>query len=311
LNDLATPRTASSSGLSRSSCLRRIAATMASACPRTGAVAGTDARGAPRPRRAKARPRIPSGINRIAATRIPPTTALPAIAWSAAVVAYSRIVIAMAPIAGPAQNRVPPSTLIRMTVSGTVMLKVPFAVTYDTNSAWIPPAMPGEGAGDSERNEFVAVGRYAHDFRRILVVVDREQAEAEPRSADRVCNRHRRDREHQRHHVERSGRSRRELRHRDRGQVYAGTTVDGRIEDDRRQHERGRQRQQREQFAANVAHAEHDRTQSQTHQRRDESGGRQRPQERYVVLFRPGPPSCRRRRRRTRRGRTKNSRSSR
>ncbi len=50
--------------------------------------------------------------------------------------------IAVAPIAGPAQNRVPPSTLIRMTVSGTVMLNVPFAVTYETNSAWMPPATP-------------------------------------------------------------------------------------------------------------------------------------------------------------------------
>ena len=50
--------------------------------------------------------------------------------------------ITVAPIAGPAQKRVPPSTLIRMTVSGTVMLKVPFAVTYDTNSAWMPPATP-------------------------------------------------------------------------------------------------------------------------------------------------------------------------
>ncbi len=48
----------------------------------------------------------------------------------------------MAPTAGPAQERVPPSTLISTTVSGTVMLNVPFAVTYDTNNAWMPPATP-------------------------------------------------------------------------------------------------------------------------------------------------------------------------
>jgi hypothetical protein len=51
-------------------------------------------------------------------------------------------VIAVAPSAGPAQCRVPPSTLISTTVSGTVMLNVLFAVTYDTNSAWMPPATP-------------------------------------------------------------------------------------------------------------------------------------------------------------------------
>ena len=67
---------------------------------------------------------------------------MPAIAWSAAVDAYSSTVIATAPIAGPAQWREPPSTLIKTTVSGTVMLNVDGAVTYETNSAWMPPAMP-------------------------------------------------------------------------------------------------------------------------------------------------------------------------
>jgi hypothetical protein len=37
---------------------------------------------------------------------------------------------------------VPPSTLISTTVSGTVMLNVDGAVTYWTNSAWMPPATP-------------------------------------------------------------------------------------------------------------------------------------------------------------------------
>ena len=48
----------------------------------------------------------------------------------------------VAPSAGPAQCRVPPSTLISTTVSGTVMLNVDGAVTYCTNSAWMPPAIP-------------------------------------------------------------------------------------------------------------------------------------------------------------------------
>jgi hypothetical protein len=50
--------------------------------------------------------------------------------------------MAAAPMAGPNQCRVPPSTLMSTTVSGTVMLKVSPAVTYDTNSAWMPPATP-------------------------------------------------------------------------------------------------------------------------------------------------------------------------
>ena len=44
-------------------------------------------------------------------------------------------VITAAPIAGPAQCRVPPSVLINTTVSGTVMLNVSPTVTYETNSA--------------------------------------------------------------------------------------------------------------------------------------------------------------------------------
>ena len=47
-----------------------------------------------------------------------------------------------APTAGPAQWRVPPSTLISTTVSGTVIENVSPTVTYETNSAWMPPATP-------------------------------------------------------------------------------------------------------------------------------------------------------------------------
>ena len=47
-----------------------------------------------------------------------------------------------APIAGPAQWRVPPSTLISTTVSGTAIVKTSPAVTYERNSAWMPPATP-------------------------------------------------------------------------------------------------------------------------------------------------------------------------
>ncbi|MCC2636241.1 MAG: hypothetical protein K0S48_4127 [Ramlibacter sp.] len=52
-----------------------------------------------------------------------------ATAESPAVKKYSSPVIAVAPTAGPAQCRVPPSTLMSTTVSGTVMLKVSPAVT--------------------------------------------------------------------------------------------------------------------------------------------------------------------------------------
>ena len=48
----------------------------------------------------------------------------------------------VAPIAGPAQCRVPPSTLISTTVSGTVIENTSPAVTYEMNIAWMPPAMP-------------------------------------------------------------------------------------------------------------------------------------------------------------------------
>ena len=50
--------------------------------------------------------------------------------------------IATAPMAGPAQWRVPPSTLISTTVSGTVIVKTSPTVTYERKSAWMPPASP-------------------------------------------------------------------------------------------------------------------------------------------------------------------------
>ncbi len=68
-------------------------------------------------------------MNRIDAISTAPTAALPASAWSPLVNAYSRAVITVAPTAGPAQWRVPPSTLISTTVSGTVIENVSLAVT--------------------------------------------------------------------------------------------------------------------------------------------------------------------------------------
>ena len=50
--------------------------------------------------------------------------------------------MATAPTAGPAQCRVPPSTAISTTVSGTVIENTSLVVTYEMNSAWMPPARP-------------------------------------------------------------------------------------------------------------------------------------------------------------------------
>ncbi len=72
---------------------------------------------------------MPSGMNRIAAIRITPIIALPATARFEPVNAYSSSVIATAPTAGPAQWRVPPSTLISTTVSGTVIVNTSPTVT--------------------------------------------------------------------------------------------------------------------------------------------------------------------------------------
>ena len=69
-------------------------------------------------------PRMPWGMNRITSTRMAPTAARPATAWSPAVNRYSSPVMAAAPTAGPPQKRVPPSTLMSTTVRGTVILKV-------------------------------------------------------------------------------------------------------------------------------------------------------------------------------------------
>ena len=63
-------------------------------------------------------------------------------AYAPPVKANSRQVMATAPMAGPAQCRVPPRMLISTTVSGTVRLNVSAVVTYETKSAWIPPTQP-------------------------------------------------------------------------------------------------------------------------------------------------------------------------
>ena len=73
---------------------------------------------------------MPCGMNRIAAINTAPVVALPASARSPLVNAYNSAVITVAPTAGPAQWRVPPSTLIRMTVSGTLIENTSAVVTY-------------------------------------------------------------------------------------------------------------------------------------------------------------------------------------
>ena len=69
---------------------------------------------------------------------------LPISALSPAVKALSKSVIKMPPTMGPAQWRLPPSTLMSTTVKGTVMLKVSPTVTYDTYKAWMAPMTPAK-----------------------------------------------------------------------------------------------------------------------------------------------------------------------
>ena len=72
---------------------------------------------------------MPLGMNKITTTRTAPKTPRPSTAELPAVKAYSRQVIVTAPTTGPAHYRVPPSTLISTTVSGTVIVNVSPAVT--------------------------------------------------------------------------------------------------------------------------------------------------------------------------------------
>ena len=71
----------------------------------------------------------PLGMNRITTTNTAPNTARPITGELPVENTYNKPVMATAPTAGPAQYRVPPSTLISTTVSGTVMLKVSPTVT--------------------------------------------------------------------------------------------------------------------------------------------------------------------------------------
>ena len=143
---------------------------------------------------------------------------------------------------------------------------------------------PGQRAGQRERRELEAIGRYAHHLGHFLVVVDGEEAGAEARAIHGVSDPDRRDGEREREQVERARGRRRELRQRHGAEVDARPAVDRRVEHDRRDDEGHREREQREQLAPQRAHpeddgAERDR-QSCRHGRREG----QRPQERPVEL---------------------------
>ncbi len=142
----------------------------------------------------------------------------------------------------------------------------------------------GERAGNAERRELVAIGRHAHHFRRVLVVVDREQPDAEARLRNGARDHERDHGERERHHVERSRHRRRQRRNRDRGKVHARAAVDRRVEHDGGEHEGHREREQREHLAAHAPQAKHHRAQRHADQRGEQRRRRQRPQERHVEL---------------------------
>ena len=166
-----------------------MAATTASACSGIGGAG--DAGGAPRPRRAKTRPRIPSGISRIAATSTAPTDGL----------AGDRLVGGRRRVEqdrdhGGADRRAAPEASaaehahqhdrqrhrdVERAVRGDVRHEQRLDAARNTR----------ERAGDAERDELVAIGRHAHDLRRVLVVVDGEESQPEPRARDRVRDRRR------------------------------------------------------------------------------------------------------------------------
>jgi hypothetical protein len=126
---------------------RRLAASPAATATAAGAAQAADgpATCAGAPRRAfhhfSAWPSMPSGMNRIT-TPAPRPSAPCRRPRGRRGEGVQQQVIAAAPTPGPAQCRVPPSTLMSTTVSGTVMLKVSPVVTYETNSAWMPPTTP-------------------------------------------------------------------------------------------------------------------------------------------------------------------------
>jgi hypothetical protein len=131
---------------------------------------------------------------------------------------------------------------------------------------------PGERARETKGGELEAVGRHAHHLGDILVIVDGEQAGAEARVEYRMRDPQRGDGDGEHQQVQRAGRRRRELRH-------VGHHLDARaavdlVEHDGGEHEGDGEREEREQLAAQRAHAEHDRSQQQAEQRR--AAGRQR-----------------------------------
>ena len=140
----------------------------------------------------------------------------------------------------------------------------------------------GERAGEAKGGKLEAIGRHAHHFGHVLIVVEGEKAGAEARIEHRVGDPDARHRDDEHQEIEAAGGRRCELRdiahHLD-----AGPAVDL-VEHDGGEDEGDRQREQREQLAAQRAHAEHDRSQDQSQKGGAARRERQRGEERPVVL---------------------------
>ena len=83
-------------------------------------------------------------MKRITKIKMDPKTILPSSALSPIVNTYCNEVMTKAPNAGPAQCLAPPKILISTTNNGTLIEKTSLAVTYETNTACIPPAIPAK-----------------------------------------------------------------------------------------------------------------------------------------------------------------------
>src|SRR5437773_930381 len=138
----------------------------------------------------------------------------------------------------------------------------------------------GDPRRQRERHELVRERRHALDLGDVLVVVDGEQAEPEPRARDRVRDGQREDGETEGEEGEGAGGRGDEARKRHVAQVDAGPAVQTRVEDDRRQHERDGEREQTEQLAAQALDPEDDGAdadaQQRSNDRRHGQGGEER-----------------------------------
>ena len=149
----------------------------------------------------------------------------------------------------------------------------------------------GKGARDGERDELVGVGGNAHHLGDVFVVVYRKQPRSELGVANAISDVERRERNDQRHQIDRRRRAGPEFGNRHRAERDAGSAVDARVQHDRRDDKRDGQRQQREQFAAHRLDAKHDGTERHAEQRRGGRCQRQGPEKRHAEVRRQ---ACRR-----------------